>query len=164
MCKPAWLCAALALLAIDAHAARSPDRDAPMTVNAASQQGGLGDDDAIRLLGDVVIEQGSLRVNADNATVERKAGDIQRIVLEGNPVRMQQTTATGEAMDARARRVVYTMDDEVMVLTGAVEIAQTRGTLRAESVRYNLDTGQVESGGDGTRVQMVIQPKKGGAG
>lgn len=164
MSKPVLLAAALLALAAPEVPARSTDRDAPMSVNAARSSGGLGDDDAILLEGDVVIEQGSMKVDAAVATVQRKGGDIERIVLDGDPVRMRQIADNGEPMDARARRVVYVMAEEVMVLTGDVEIIQTRGTLRAESVRYNIESGEVESGGDGNRVQMVIQPKKNGAG
>ena len=41
----------------------------------------------------------------------------------GESVRLRQVADNGEPMDARARQVVYTLADEVMVLTGAVEVS-----------------------------------------
>ena len=44
--------------------------------------------------------------------------------------------------------------------TGDVRIEQPRGTLRGERVVYNLQTGRVESGGEGSgRVRMRILPR-----
>ena len=38
-------------------------------------------------------------------------------------------------------------------------IEQPRGTLRGESIKYDLKTGRLDGGGDGKRVQMRILPK-----
>jgi len=139
--------------------ARKSDRQQPMSVNADQQSGGLGADDALVLRGNVEIRQGTLAILADTATVERKDGDIARIVLEGGPVRMSQETDRGEPVDARATRVTYAPGEESLLLSGQASVAQPRGTLEAETIRYNLDTGAVDSGGDGTRVRMTIPPK-----
>lgn len=146
-------------MAAPALEARKGDRDQPMDVRSDRQSGGLGDDDSILLSGNVEIVQGSLRVNAATATVERSGGDIRRILLEGAPVRIQQQNERGEVIDASAARVTYAPDDEIMLLAGGARVAQARGDLQAETIRYNLDTGTIDSGGDGTRVQMTIQPK-----
>lgn len=130
-----------------------------MEVRSDRQSGGLGEDDSVVLSGNVEISQGSLKVNAATATVERKAGEMSRIVLEGSPVRMQQESDRGEAIDASANSVVYSPGEDIMLLSGNAVVAQPRGNLRAETIRYNMTTGNVDSGGDGNRVQMTIQPK-----
>ncbi len=130
-----------------------------MNVRADRQTGGLGDDDSIVLTGNVEIEQGTLKINAAKATVERRAGEMQRILLEGAPVQMDQLNDRGEPVNATAARVTYSPNDEIMLLVGAARVTQPRGELRAETIRYNLDTGAIDSGGDGNRVQMTIQPK-----
>ena len=147
------------MLASSGLEARKGDRDQPMDVRSDRQSGGLGDDDSIVLSGNVEITQGSLVVNAATATVERRGGDLQRIVLEGSPVRIRQQNERGETVDAQAARVTYAPDDEIMLLAGDARVAQERGDLQAETIRYNLDTGTIDSGGDGSRVQMTIQPK-----
>lgn len=147
------------LLAPAGADARKSDRDQPMNVTSDRQSGGLGDDDSVILSGNVEIVQGTLRVNAATATVERSGGELRRIVLEGAPVRIRQVNERGEPMDATAARATYAPDSEIMLLAGDARVAEPRGELRAETIRYNLDTGSIDSGGDGNRVQMTIQPK-----
>jgi lipopolysaccharide export system protein LptA len=154
----------VAMLAAPAADARKGDRDQPMDVQSDHSEGGLGDDDSMRLRGNVRITQGSLVIAADLATVERRGGEIARIVLEGAPVRMDQLTDRGEPVNATAARVTYTPTDEVLLLSGGAQVAQPRGTMASETIRYNLDTGTVNSGGDGNRVRMTIQPKSRAAG
>jgi len=139
--------------------ARQVDREQPMAVNADRQSGGLGEDDTLVLTGNVEIRQGSLNILAARATVERSDGEIARIVLDGQPVRMTQLTERGEPVDARATRVIYTPGAETLLLSGQASVTQPRGTLEAETIRYNLDTGAIDSGGDGNRVRMTIQPR-----
>ncbi|MBS3958168.1 MAG: lipopolysaccharide transport periplasmic protein LptA [Xanthomonadaceae bacterium] len=139
--------------------ARKPDREQPMEVRSDRQSGGLGEDDTLVLTGNVEIRQGSLAIAADRATVERRDGEIARIVLDGTPVRMSQLTGRGEPVDARAARVTYTPGAEDLLLSGQAVVTQPRGTLEAETIRYNLDTGAIDSGGDGNRVRMTIQPR-----
>jgi len=130
-----------------------------MEVNADRQAGGLGENDSLVLTGNVQIVQGTLRIQAARATVEREAGEIARIVLDGAPVRMDQQTDRGEPVNAKANRITYSPNDELLLLAGSAEVAQPRGTLRSETIRYNLNSGNVDSGGDGSRVQMILTPK-----
>ena len=149
----------LCLAASGQDLAKSTDRSQPMDIDADRTDALLGDDAVSVLEGNVKIRQGSLEVDADRAEVHRRAGDIDRIVLTGAPARLRQVSDTGEPMDARARQVTYTLASEVMVLKGGVVIEQPRGNLRGETVKYNVDTGRLDGGGDGQRVSLRILPK-----
>ena len=139
--------------------AKSTDRSQPMDIDADSTDALLGDDAVTTMNGNVRIRQGTLEVDADRAEIHRAGGDISQIVLTGAPARLRQVSDTGEPMDARAQRVVYDRTSEIMVLTGAVLIEQPRGSVRGETLKYNLDTGRIEGGGDGQGVSMRIMPK-----
>ena len=149
----------LAFLLPLAVQAKSSDRNAPMDVEADQTDAMLGDDSDSVLTGNVRITQGSLKVVADKAVIERKAGDISRVILTGAPATMQQVSDTGEKMDARAQQIVYTLTSDLIVLTGGVVIQQPRGNMRGESVKYDIGSGRLDGGGDGSRVQMRILPK-----
>ena len=149
----------LCLAAAGPALARSTDRSQPMDIDADRTDALLGDDAVSVLEGNVKIRQGSLEVDAERAEVHRRAGDIDRIVLTGAPARLRQVSDAGEPMDARASQVVYTLSSEVMVLTGGVVIEQPRGNLRGETIKYNVDTGRLDGGGDGQRVSLRILPK-----
>jgi lipopolysaccharide export system protein LptA len=139
--------------------AKSTDRNAPMDIDAGHSDALLTDDGEMVLSGGVTITQGTLEVRSDTATVHRKAGDIQQVVLVGTPATLKQVNDNGEPMDARASRIVYTLDSDIVVLTGGVVVEQTRGTLRGETIKYDLKSGRLDGGGDGKRVQMRILPK-----
>lgn len=149
----------LCLAATGPAFARSTDRSQPMDIDADSTDALLGDDAVTTMNGNVRIRQGTLEVDADRAEIHRAGGDIGQIVLTGAPARLRQVSDAGEPMDARAQRIVYTRTSEIMLLTGAVVIEQPRGSLRGETLKYNIDTGRIEGGGDGQRVSLRILPK-----
>ncbi len=158
--RPAALSFALLMLALAAPAfAKSSDRQQPMDINADNMDALLEDNSVSTLVGNVRIRQGSLEVDADKAEVHRAAGEIDRIVLTGAPVRLRQMSDQGEPMNASARQIVYSMTSELMVFTGDVVVEQPRGTLRGETLKYNLTTGRVDGGGDGARVSLRILPR-----
>lgn len=147
------------LLVAGPSLAKSSDRNQPMDITADRTDALLGDDSVSTLEGNVRIRQGSLEVDAARAEVHRAAGDINRIVLTGTPATLRQVSDAGEPMEATANRVVYMMADETMMLTGNVVISQPRGNLRGETIKYDINTGRIDGGGDGARVSLRILPK-----
>ena len=148
----------LALLPLAAQA-KTTDRQAPMDVEADRTDAMLGDDSDSILSGNVRITQGSLEVAADKAVISRKAGDIDKVVLTGGPATLKQISDSGEPMTARANQIVYTLTSDLIVLTGGVVIDQPRGTMRGETIKYDMKSGRLDGGGDGSRVKMHIMPK-----
>ena len=139
--------------------AKSSDRNQPMDLSADRTDALLGDDSVSTLEGNVRIRQGTLEVDADRAEVHRAAGEINRIVLTGAPAVLRQVSDAGEPREATANRIVYMLGDETMMLTNNVVITQPRGTLRGETIKYDINTGRLDGGGDGARVSMRILPK-----
>jgi lipopolysaccharide export system protein LptA len=152
----------LALLLPLDSIAKTTDRNQPMDVEADRTDAELGDDGEAVLTGNVLITQGTLEVGADRATIHRKAGEISQVVLTGAPATLKQVNDNGETMNAHAAQIVYTLSSDLIVLSGAVVIEQPRGTLRGETIKYDLKTGRLDGGGDGSRVKMRIMPKTGG--
>jgi lipopolysaccharide export system protein LptA len=161
LAAPSLLLLALALPC--AATAKTADRQQPMDVEADHTEVGIGDDSDAVLTGNVVITQGTLEVRSDRATIQRRGGDISEVVLTGAPATLNQVNDNGEPMHATASRIVYDTSSDVVVLTGGVVIEQTRGTLRGENIKYDLKTGRLDGGGDGSRVKMRIMPKSTGA-
>ena len=147
-----------ALLPFSADA-KTTDRNAPMDVAADRTDAALGDDGDAILTGDVVITQGTLEVRADRAVIHRAKGDISEVILTGAPATLKQVNDNGETMNAHAAQIVYTLSSDLIVLTGNVVVDQPRGTLRGETIKYDLKNGRLDGGGDGKRVQMRIMPK-----
>lgn len=141
--------------------ARSSDRQQPMDVTADHSDTSLADDSVSTLTGNVVVTQGTMVIHADKAVITRKSGDMSRVLLTGGPVSLKQDDENGEVMTATARQVDYDLTANTAVFTGNAVIDQpTRGQMHGERIVYNIKSGQVTSGGDGTRVSMHILPKQ----
>lgn len=159
------LAACIGGLVAPAAFAKSSDRGQPMDIDAGRQEGTLDDRAPTVLSGGVTIKQGTLDIRSDRAEISLKGGDPTRAVLTGGPVVLKQQLDDGTPMTARASKVDYNLQTEIVVFTGNVSIQQPRGTMSGERVVYNLKTGRVDSGGEGNgRVKMTIQPKPKGQG
>ena len=154
---------ALGLALALAAQAKTTDRNAPMDISADKTDAVLSDDSDSTLTGNVLITQGSMEITADRAVIHRRAGEITEVELTGAPATLKQVADNGEPMNARAGRIVYTLSADVVVLTSSVVIEQPRGNLRGETIKYDLKTGRLDGGGDGSRVQMRILPKSAAA-
>jgi len=139
---------------------KSSDRNQPMDIDAGHSEGGLDDRAPTVLSGGVIINQGSLDIRSSTATISTRNGDPSRAVLSGSPVVLKQQMDDGTPMTARASKVDYDLNTEIVIFTGSVRIEQPRGNMSGERIVYNMKTGRVESGGAGNgRVKMRINPK-----
>lgn len=150
---------ALALLVPDATKARESDRDQAVNMSASGLETALAQDGETQLT-DLVITQGTLRIEAVRGTVIRTRGEFSRIVLEGTPAMMQQENDDGVPMKAQAQRIVYLPQQDVVSLTGQVAIDQGQDSFRGEAVTYDIGSGRMKADGGTGRIQMTIQPRK----
>ncbi|HSR65359.1 MAG TPA: lipopolysaccharide transport periplasmic protein LptA [Xanthomonadaceae bacterium] len=159
--RPASLTLLVVALALaGAAGARSTDRNQPMDTESDHQSGTFTGNSVNVLSGNVHITQGSLDVRAGRAEITMRDGEAVRAVLTGAPVTLTQAMDDGTPITARASTVDYDLKGQTAVFTGNVQIQQPRGTMTGARVVYNLNTGNIESGGEGNgRVRMHILPK-----
>lgn len=155
----AALCVLSLMLPAFAAGARSNDRNEPMNIDAGAQSGTLTGDGKTLLSQGVVITQGTLDLRAANAEIHIKDGEAVRAIFTGKPAKMRQQMDDGSWMDASADRIDYDISTEIITLTGNYKVTSARGTNAGQRMVYNMRTGEMNSGGDGTRVRTVIQPK-----
>ena len=156
---------ALVLIATAGSAfARSTDRRQPIDIEGGSAVYSTDDSRPTVLGGGVTITQGTLRITASNAEITMRNGEAVRAVLRGGPVKMSQQLDDGTPMTSTSAAADYDMKADVVMLSGNVNVTQTRGTLSGDRVNYNMRTGQVASGtaAGGGRVRMRILPKNAG--
>ena len=151
----------LAALAPALAHARADDRNQPMSLDSDHSDCNLADENSKCVFsGNVVIVQGTLEIRAERAEVQRRGGEIEQVVLTGKQATMKQQMDDGTMMNASADKIVYETRKEILTLTGNFKIESPRGTNSGQRMVYNMGTGQMQSGGDGTRVRTVIQPKQ----
>ncbi|MDQ3206625.1 MAG: lipopolysaccharide transport periplasmic protein LptA, partial [Pseudomonadota bacterium] len=161
---PASLLVLLLAGASSAALARSSDRNQPMDIDAGATDYSVDDSRPTVLSGGVIISQGTLDIRADRAEITQRNREPVRVVLTGGPVRLSQRLDNGDAMNAAASRIDYDLRSEIVVFTGKVTISQPGNTLSGERIVYNMQTGRVQGGGEGSgRVKMRILPRGGAA-
>lgn len=153
------LCAAL--LAVSGVAfPRNSDRSQPMDINSDRAEGTLDGNGITVLTGSVSIQQGTLDIRAARADVHQRGGEAVRAVLTGKQATLKQQMDDGSVMSAKADRIDYDMNTDVIVLTGNFSVTTPRGSSSGQRLTYDMKTGRVESGGQGNgRVSLRFVPK-----
>lgn len=140
--------------------AKSSDRNQPMTLDSDHSDCNQGQANSRCLFtGNVEIIQGTLHITAARAEVQMRNGEVDQVVLTGKQATMKQEMDDGSTMNARADRIVYEPRKELLTLTGSYQVQSPRGSNSGQRMVYNMASGQMQSGGDGSRVRTVIQPR-----
>lgn len=106
--------------------------------------------------GNVLVVQDTLRLSADRIEVAylledgAMTGDIDTMTATGNVL-----LVNGEET-AKGAQAIYTVQQEMIVLTGDVLLNQGRSALAGQKLVVNLDTGNGVMEG---RVRTVLQPR-----
>ncbi len=140
--------------------AKSSDRNKPTTIDAGGQTGSIEGSGTTVFSGGVTLEQGTLEVRSQRGEAVMRDGEISRVVFTGSPATLKQQMEDGTPMTATAQRIEYDMATEVVTLTGNYSITSPKGSNSGQKMVYNLRTGNMQGGGDGTRVRTVIQPRQ----
>ena len=145
-----------------ASAALPDDRAQPIRISADSAS---RDDRAgvTRYQGNVELQQGSLKINADLISIHHDEKQTDLIIAEGVPATMTQTPEVGKGpIRASANRIEYRRSDDLVRLITEANIEQDGATVSGDTIDY-LVTEQrvVASAGDdnGRRVEVVIPPE-----
>lgn len=150
---------AVLLLAPSLVLAKSSDRNQPMSLDTGHQVGTMEGSGTITMSGGVIVQQGSLDIRSQTGVVNMKNDEITRVVFTGAPVTLKQQMEDGSMMNATANRIEYDLVNEIVTFIGNYTVKTPKGSNSGQKLVYNLRTGNMESGGDGTRVKTVIQPK-----
>jgi lipopolysaccharide export system protein LptA len=141
------------------------DSEQPLYVEADGAD--LNDQTGVSIYtGNVVVTQGSIKLNADKVTLTQKGEKSDHILAEGNPVKFQQQTENSkEIIKGRAKTANYHMDSETIYMVGDAIMIQGKDTFRSDRITYDRVKGQVKAGTSAKgkqRVRIAIQPQKKG--
>jgi lipopolysaccharide export system protein LptA len=139
------------------------DRDQPIHITA---------DQALRdekegmtvYSGNVHMNQGTMQINADTLTIYHRAEEVERVIAEGTPARMQQQPDLEKGpVKARARVITYYRDEERVRLEREAYIERDGATVTGDSIDYFIAEQLVKADSDleeaGSRVKVVIPPQ-----
>lgn len=111
-------------------------------------------------IGEVILEQGSLHIEADRLTVFHHGETPERIVALGEPATMtQQPEIDAGLVSASAWEIVYEQSRELVVLRKTANIEQDGALVSGEFIEYFMAEQRVHaaaSTSDDARVQVII--------
>ncbi len=110
--------------------------------------------------GSVRIDQGTLRVTADEMIVEYLNKKVVKITATGNPAHYQQQLEENESqVRADALTIVYHTLEERLDLRGNAFLTQDGNEITGDFIRYDIVAGKVEAeAAEDGRVIMVLEP------
>jgi lipopolysaccharide export system protein LptA len=113
-------------------------------------------------LGNVRLEQGSLKINADEVVVYMEKGKLYKIVITGNPARFeQQPENQQEVVNSQAENMEYYAGEERLLLRHNAEVNQGGNHFRGDFIEYDTLTSTVKANkgeNSQSRVHAIIQP------
>ncbi|RUO19451.1 lipopolysaccharide transport periplasmic protein LptA [Aliidiomarina haloalkalitolerans] len=118
-----------------------------------------------RATGNVRINQGTLRITADELEVtgfEERDGEVELFILRGTPATYQQEIEPGVLVEAQAHLIEYNATERTLTLSTLAELRQDGSLVRANRISYNIELQQVISeSGDGTeQVETILRPRQ----
>ena len=156
----AW---ALALAAAAAFALPE-DQEQPIRIQADRSESDARSGVAV-LTGDVRVEQGTLRIEAERVTVTDRDGRLARVVAEGSadePATFRQRLEAGEPIArARAARIDYQVAEQRIELEGGALLTQGEREFAGEVIVYDIAQGRVDARAEragGVRVEWRPAP------
>ena len=158
------ICAAIVALSCSIAAALPDDRTKPVHISADSA---VQENATVTYNGNVVITQGSLRVEADRVVVHHADGKVQKIVATGKPVHFQQQPeADGGLVKATADTLTYYQRENRFELLQNAFVERDGSSVKGNLIEYLPATDTVRAQGTVDthtgRVEMILPPESSG--
>ncbi|MEQ8857331.1 MAG: lipopolysaccharide transport periplasmic protein LptA [Pseudomonadales bacterium] len=142
-------------------AARALPEDADQPIQIEAQRAEYDQNaGTVVYIGAVEAVQGTMRVSADQMTIETEGQKVVRITATGTPARYQQQLEADQGeVKARARTIVYLTREERIHLQSDAYLEQGGNEIAGELIDYDIVAGKVnaESGEEGP-VRVTVQP------
>ncbi len=152
---------ATALLSVSFSAvALKGDTDQPINIDSGSQSLDM-ENNVVVFSDNVVITQGSIKINASKVTITRQEGKKETIDASGAPVTFQQTLDNGKPVNGKGNSVHYDLGSEFLTLIGNAELKQLDSFIKAEKITYDVKKQQLKATSGGkSRVKTVLIPSQ----
>lgn len=112
--------------------------------------------------GNVVIQQGSLKVSADELQIDASKGEGNEIfIATGSPAKYSQQQEDGSIVTAQADKIEYHRQTRSLLLEGNAQIMQNASSVQGKSIKFNMELEQIIAQGSDQgngRVITTFQP------
>lgn len=140
--------------------ALTDDSSKPINIQADSAE--INDATGISTYrGNVEITQGSMRLTGDLVILETANKKVQKITAEGNLSTFKQKTDDGRVVNAEAKKMVYSITGNEIVLTNNAKLTEAGNTFASDSITFFTDREIVKAGSatGNERVNITVFPE-----
>jgi len=137
------------------------DRQESLEVSANSTDGTLGDG-VTTLRGNVDIRQGTLRIKADEAEVNKIDGRVSSVTFRGQPAFLEQEIEEQGLVQATANVIDYQVASGLVTLTGNADVKHPQYQISGELLTYDLNIQHFQGNSDGNgngRIHILLDPE-----
>lgn len=115
-------------------------------------------------IGNVRLEQGTLKITADVVVVYLDKGKLHKIVITGKPARFEQQPENNrKVVTSQADNMEYYASKERLLLKHNAQVNQDGNLFRGDFIEYDTLTSTVKANkaeNSQSRVHAIIQPAK----
>ncbi|AXW86690.1 lipopolysaccharide ABC transporter substrate-binding protein LptA [Lonsdalea britannica] len=138
------------------------DTDQPIHIDSDQQSLDM-QGNVVTFTGNVIVTQGSIKVQADKVVVTRPQGQQGREVIEGfgNPATFYQMQDNGKPVKGHSQKMRYELDKDNVILTGDAYLEQLDSNVKGDRITYLVKQQQMQAFSDkGKRVTTVLVPSQ----
>ncbi|AIQ98603.1 lipopolysaccharide ABC transporter substrate-binding protein LptA [Pluralibacter gergoviae] len=154
---------ASALLASSLPAlALTGDTDQPIHIESDQQSLDMQGNVAT-FTGNVIVTQGSIKINADKVVVTRPNGEKGKEIMDGygNPATFYQMQDSGKPVKGHAAKMHYETANDLVVLTGNAYLEQLDSNIKGDKITYLVKQQKMQAYSEkGKRVTTVLVPNQ----
>ncbi len=117
-----------------------------------------------RYLGNVKFVQGSLIIKGSSVLLYHNKGEINKVIIQGQPARFQQQPDEGEgSIISKANKMEYIAKQSRLFLFDSAKVSQGNNSFSGEKIEYDMVKGTVVANKDSSgkeRVHAVIEQEE----
>jgi len=111
----------------------------------------------IKLIKDVVVTQGNLRLDSDKATVYLDEQDeVKKVVATGRVKVVKEAEEKKDKISARGQEAIFYNETQMIVLKGRATLWRGGDVIKGKQISYNLVSGMITV----DSVEGVVKPEE----
>ena len=138
------------------------DTDQPIHIESDTQSLDM-QGNVVTFTGNVVMTQGTIKINADKVVVTRPGGEQGKEIIDGygNPATFYQMQDNGKPVKGRAQKMHYELQNDFVVLTGNAHLDQLDSNIQGDKITYLVKEQKMQAfSNKGGRVTTVLVPSQ----
>lgn len=138
------------------------DTDKPIHIESDQQSLDM-QGNVVTFTGNVVVTQGTIKINADKVVVTRPGGEEGKEIIDGfgKPATFYQMQDNGKPVKGHGEKMRYELQKDFVTLTGNAYLEQLDSNITGDKITYLVKEQKMQATSEkGNRVTTVLVPSQ----